>query len=44
LIFTNAVDEFDAGDGDFGSSEPLEAEHRTDPGFARTVILFNDIV
>jgi hypothetical protein len=44
LIFANAVEEFDAGDGDFCSSEPLEVEHRTNPGFYRTVILFNDIV
>ena len=39
-----AVEKFDAGDGDFCPSEPLEAEHGTDPGFYRTMILFNDIV
>jgi hypothetical protein len=44
LIFANAVEKFDADDGDFCSSEPLEAEHRAEPGFYRTVILFNDIV
>jgi hypothetical protein len=44
LIFANAVEEFDAGDGNFCSSEPPEAEHGSDPGFYRTVILFNHIV
>jgi len=41
LIFANPVEEFDAGDGNFCSSKLLEAEHRTDPGFYRTVILFD---
>lgn len=44
LVFANAVEKFDAGDGDFRSSESLEAEHGTDPGFYPTVILLNDIV
>jgi hypothetical protein len=44
LVFANAVEKFEAGDGDFCSSEPLEAEHGTYPGFYRTMVLFNDIV
>ena len=44
LVFTNAVEKFDAGDGDFRSSKLLEAEHGTYPGFYSTMVLFNDIV
>ena len=44
LVFANAVEKFDAGDGNFCSSEPFEAEHWTYPGFYRTMVLFNDIV
>jgi hypothetical protein len=44
LIFANALEEFDAGDGDFCSSKSFEAEHRADPGFDRTVILVNNII
>jgi len=44
LVFANTVKKFDTGDGDFCSSDPLEAEHGTDPGFYRTMVLFNDIV
>jgi hypothetical protein len=44
VVFANAVEKFDAGDGDFCSSEPLEAEHGTYPAFYRSMVLFNDIV
>ena len=44
LVFANAVEKFDAGDGNFCSSEPFEAEHGTYPGFYGTMVLFNDIV
>jgi hypothetical protein len=44
LVFANAVEKFDAGDGNFCSSEPFEAEHGTYPGFYSTMVLFNDIV
>jgi hypothetical protein len=40
----DAVEKFEAGNGDFGSSEILEAEHGADLGFDRTVVLFDDIV
>jgi hypothetical protein len=44
LVFANAVEKFDAGDGDFCSSESFEAEHSADSGFYRTMVLFDDIV
>jgi hypothetical protein len=44
LVFANAVEKFDTGDGDFCSLELLEAEYGTDPGFYRTMVLFNDII
>ena len=40
----DAVEKFDAGNGDFGSLELFEARHGADPGFDRTVVLFDDIV
>jgi hypothetical protein len=36
--------EFDAGDRRCGSTEMLEAEHRTEPKLDRSVILFAQIV
>ena len=44
LVFADAVEKFDAGNGGLGSSELLEAKHGADPGFDRTVVLFDDIV
>src|SRR3974390_1213537 len=44
LTLSDPVHEFDAGDRRYGSTEMLEAEHRTKPQLDRTGILFNQIV
>ena len=44
LTLSYPVHEFDAGDGRRGSSEMLEAEHRTKPQLDRSMVLFNQIV
>jgi hypothetical protein len=44
LVFADAVEKFHADNGDFGSSELLEAKHGANPGFDRTVVVFDDIV
>jgi hypothetical protein len=37
LVFAKAVEKFNAGNGDFRSSELLEVEDGTDPRFYRTM-------
>ena len=44
MVFANAVETFDAGDGNLCASESFEAEHGADSGFDRTMVLFDDIV
>ena len=44
IDFANAVETFDAGDGNFCASESFEAEHGADSGFDRTTVLFDDNV
>jgi hypothetical protein len=36
--------EFNAGDGDRGTSKPLQSKHRTQAKFDRSVILFNEVI
>jgi hypothetical protein len=43
MVSADAMEEFDAGDGNFCSSESLEAEHGADPGFHASMILFEYI-
>src|ERR1035438_10134525 len=44
LFFTNAAEQFDAGDGGSCAIKVLEAEHRPCSGFNTPVILFDQIV
>src|ERR1022692_1987236 len=44
LFFTNAAEQFDAGDGGSCAIKVLKAEHRTCSGFNTPVILFDQIV
>jgi hypothetical protein len=44
LTLSDPMHEFDAGDRRCGSTEMLEAEHRTKPQLDRSVILFDQIV
>ena len=42
-FFSDPVHEFDTSDGDRGFSEPLQAKHRTQAKFDRSMILFNEV-
>ena len=43
LTFPDAMHEFNASDGDRRMSKSLEPEHRTQPKFDGSMILFNEI-
>lgn len=43
-FFTNALKEFDVGEGNFGVPESFETKHGTNPRFYTTMILFDYII
>jgi hypothetical protein len=43
LALVDTAQQFDAGDGDRSGSEPLEAEHRSQPRFYPAMILLDQV-
>jgi hypothetical protein len=44
LALVDTAQQFDAADGDRRGSEPLEAEHRSQPRFHAAMILLDQVV